>query len=200
MCRDRRDGTLRGCILVKIEHKANYTLIEIGRTMFKTHYRGSPFFKITLSSLIFSEIVHHPRTPIYVIGCVINYKAYLFALSTMEFYPIYNKETPEQFKKMFDEFAASFIRTVGRYMKYNPETFVIEQEEVILKESLSVVTERDLQNPHIKFFFERNPGWRKVRTFYKITIQNSWHSIHYPVPKPSVEIERWRNIGKTTWC
>ena len=56
MCQDRCDGTLRGCILVKIEHKANYTQIELGWTIFKTHYRGSPFLKITLSSLILSEI------------------------------------------------------------------------------------------------------------------------------------------------
>ena len=171
MWRDRCDGTLRGCILVKIQHKANYTQIEFGRIVFKTHYRGSPFLKIALSSLILSEIVRHPRTPIYVIGSVISHKAYLVGLSTIEYYPVYNKETPEHFKKMFAEYAASLVRIKGSHMKYNPETFVIEQEELILEESLSVVTERDLQNPHIKFFVERNPGWRKASTFYKITIQ-----------------------------
>ena len=162
MYRDRRDGTLRGCIFIKIEHKANYTQIEFGRTVFKTHYRGSPFLKITLVSLIFSEIVRHPLTPIYVIGAIVSYKAYLYGISTIEYYPVYNKETPEHFKKMFAEYAARFVKTKGNQVKYNPETFVIEQEEVKLEESLSVVTERDLQNRHIKFFVERNPGWKKV--------------------------------------
>ena len=165
MCRDRRDGTLRGCILVKIEHKANYTQIELGRTVFKTHYRGSPFLKITLVSLIFSEIVRHPRTPIYIIGNIISHKAYLLGLSTIEYYPVYNKETPEHFKKMFAEYAASFVCTKGNHVKYNPGTFVIQHEEISLEESLSVVTERDLENPHIKFFVERNPGWRKVSSY-----------------------------------
>ena len=83
----------------------------------------------------------------------------------MEFYPIYNKETPEHFRKMFAEYAESFVSMMGNQAKYHPETFVIEQEEICLKESLSTITERDLQNPHIKFFVERNPGWTKVRTY-----------------------------------
>ena len=79
-----------------------------------------------------------------------------------EYYPIYDKETPEHFKKMFAEYAESFMRTTGNQAKYHPETFIIEQEELILEKSLSTVTESDLQNPHIKFFVERNPGWTKV--------------------------------------
>ena len=163
MWRDRRDGTLRGCMFVKIEHKADYTQIEIGRTAFKTHYRGSPFLLVIISSLALRELIRHPRTPVYFIGNLISYKAYLVPISSSsEYYPVYNRETPERFKKMFDEYAASFMSSVGKQMKYNPETFVVEHEGIILDESSSVVTERDLQNPHIKFFVDRNPGWRKV--------------------------------------
>lgn len=165
MCRDRLDGTLRGCMLTKISHKTNYTQIEIGRTLFKTYYRGSPFIKIIISSLILGEIVRHPQTPIYIIGIIATHKAYLVGVSMTEYYPIYNKETPEHFRKMFAEYAESYVNTKGNQAKYNPETFVIEQEEIKLEENLSTVTERDLQNPHIKFFVERNPGWTKVHMY-----------------------------------
>ena len=29
-------------------------------------------------------------------------------------------------------------------------------------QNLTILSEQDLQNPHIKFFVERNPGWRNV--------------------------------------
>ena len=46
--------------------------------------------------------------------------------------------------------------------KYNPEAFVIEQEDSCVVENSTILSEQDLHNPHIKFFVERNPGWRKV--------------------------------------
>lgn len=79
-----------------------------------------------------------------------------------EYYPVYHKETPEHFRKMFAEYAESFMSTTGSKAKYHPETFIIEQEELFLEESSSTVTERDLKNPQVKFWVERNPGWTKV--------------------------------------
>ena len=79
-----------------------------------------------------------------------------------EFYPVYNRETPENFKKIFAEYAAAIVALKGEGAKYNPETFVIEQESNHLLDHLTVLSERDLQNPHIKFFVERNPGWKEV--------------------------------------
>ena len=99
MCRDRMDSTLRGAMLLEIEHKGDYTQIELGLMLFKNYFRGSPFFKITVASL--SELLKHPLTPIYVIGKVCSPKAYVFGLSMNEYYPVYNKETPEYFRKIF---------------------------------------------------------------------------------------------------
>ena len=87
-----------------------------------------------------------------------------------EYYPVYNRETPEHFKKIFADTAAGFLALKGEGIKYNPETFVLELQENF-SDHLNVLRERDLQNPHIKFFVERNPGWKKVCT----------HVIMYPV-------------------
>ena len=79
-----------------------------------------------------------------------------------EYYPVYNRETPEHFKKIFADYAAAILALKGEGAKYNPETFVIEQDNNQLSDHLTILRERDLQNPHIKFFVESNPGWKKV--------------------------------------
>ena len=157
------DGTLRGAMLLGIERKANYTLIKSGLATFKSYYRGSPFIKIILVALIIGELIKHPLTPVYLIAKVYSYKAYLFALSARECYPAYDRETPVHFKEIFDDFAAGVVESKAGRAKYNPDTFVIENEDSCLSGNLTVVSEQDLQNPHIKFFVERNPGWRRVQ-------------------------------------
>ena len=154
-------------MLVRIEHKGDYTVINTGRTAFKDYYRGSPYIKIILGSLIIGELFKHPLTPIYLVGFVVSYKAYLVGKSWREFYPVYNRETPEYLKEILANAAAAMVTTLKGRAKYNPETFVLEQENVYLLENLSTVSEQDLRNPHVKFFVERNPGWRKVSFHYQ---------------------------------
>ena len=162
LCRDRVDGTLRGIMLVGIDHKGDYTLMRIGFTIFKNYYRGSPYLNITLSCLLIAELLKHPLTPVYMVGKLYSYKAYLIVTPMREMYPVYDRETPEHYKKVFADFAEKIVRFKGGRAKYNPETFVIEQEDNHLAENLTTLSEQDLLNPHIKFFIERNPGWRKV--------------------------------------
>lgn len=162
MCRDRLDGTLRGILLLGIERKGDYTLLKTGLTSFKNYYRGSPFIKIIIAWLSFREMLRHPLTPVYAIGKLYSFTAYLKIVTSNEFYPVYNKETPEHFKKIFADFAAAVLVAKGGEARYNPETFVIEQDANHLEDNLTVLREGDLRNPHIKFFVERNPGWKEV--------------------------------------
>ena len=157
------DGTLRGAMLLGIEHKDDYTLMKTGLATFKNYYQGSPFMKIILVALIMSELIKHPLTPVYLIAKVYSYKAYLFALSARDCYPAYDRETPAHLKKIFAEFAAGVVDSKAGRAKYNPDVFMIENEDSCLAENLTVLSEQDLQNPHIKFFVERNPGWKKLQ-------------------------------------
>ena len=165
MCRDRMDGTLRGAMMLGIERKGDYTLIQLGGTIFKNYYRGSPFINIIVAYVSVSELIKHPLTPIYIVGRVYSHGAYTFGLSMREYYPVYNKETPESFKKIFADFAETIIKLKGDRAKYNPETFVIEMEETHLLENMTTLSPHELENPHVKFFVERNPGWKKVNSF-----------------------------------
>ena len=158
------DGTLRGAMMMGIEHKGNYTLLKVGATTFKSYYRGNPFIKIVLAILLVSELLKHPLTPIYIVGLVYSPKSYVLGLSMKEYYPVYNRETPEQFKKIFTEYAEAYVSSRPGRAKFNPETFVVEQEDSHLMQNLAVFSKYELQHPHVKFFVERNPGWKKVLT------------------------------------
>ena len=136
-------------MLIQISHKSNYTLIELGRTTFKTHYRGSPFLKIVLNCLILGELLQHPLTPVYVVGKVFTHASYLYGVTLRECHPVYDKETPDYYREIFAEFAASALSPKGEKLKYNPETFVLEQEGGCLEDNARVLTEEELQNPHV---------------------------------------------------
>ena len=75
-----------------------------------------------------------------------------------ESYPRYDRETPEHFKTILKNYAEDEL---GEGDIYDEETNVIQEEMAHLPENLSV-SEKDLKNPHIKFFVERNPGYTKV--------------------------------------
>ena len=79
-----------------------------------------------------------------------------------ELYPRYDKKTPPSMKVMIDQIALSAKQPTENY---NQETCVLEREYSYLKEHVAPITDEELKNPHIKFFTEQNPGWKKVRAF-----------------------------------
>ena len=123
------------------------------------HATLSVYHEILHIRLLFVELILHPRTPMYVVAKAFSYKSYMVATKFQEFYPRYNKETPEFYKNLLRDYAES-VKSAGEV--YNPETFVLERENSHLKDYVAAITEQDLKNPHIKFFNGQNPGWMKV--------------------------------------
>ena len=64
-------------------------------------------------------------------------------------------------KTILDQFAMSVKRPTETY---NPKNNVISAPKNYsqLKEHLTMLSKCDLENVNIKFFVERNPGWKKV--------------------------------------
>ena len=73
--------------------------------------------------------------------------------------PRYDQEAPEEYKQIAEDFVRG-VQSPGD--EYDRETFVLRRRTVVVNEHLVSISERDLLNPHIRFFNERNPGWRKV--------------------------------------
>ena len=81
-----------------------------------------------------------------------------------EFYPRYDRKTPPSIKALIDQIALSAKQPNENY---NKDTCVLEREFSRVKEHVAPITDQELKNPHIKFFDEQNPGWRKVHTHCK---------------------------------
>ena len=94
------------------------------------------------------------------IGKLSTYKPYLVATTLPETYPRYDREAPEQFKKIAEEFVkGSELPTDS----YDRDTFVLKRRVGIVRCKLAEISERTMSNPHVRFFNKHNPGWREVR-------------------------------------
>jgi len=89
-----------------------------------------------------------------------TYKPYLMVQLHRECYPHYAKEAPEEVKQIAEEFAGAVS---WQDDSYDRDTFVLRRRIGVIKEHVAPISDRDLRNPHIKFFNERNSGWREVR-------------------------------------
>ncbi len=196
--RERLDGSLRGIHLLgrnEVERNGKkITIIKLGLAFFEKQYQGGPYFYLVLIYHWLKELILHPRTPIYVIGKTYSYKSYLACLNYCnEAYPVYNKVTPELEKSLLNDFADS-IRFPGE--KYNPETFILERELTHLKSHVAGITPEDMENPHVNFFAEQNPGWSKGHCMICIAIMD-WNATFKAIRKTIARLIRGKkgNIG-----
>lgn len=92
---------------------------------------------------------------------IYSLKPYVVGMKFKHFYPRCDAETPKEMKNILDEFAMSVKRPTETY---DPNTHVISAERNYsqLKDYLTTLSKQDLENPHIKYFVEKNPGWQKV--------------------------------------
>ena len=88
-----------------------------------------------------------------------TYKPYLVAQLHRKCYPHYAKETPEEIKQIAEEFVGAVS---SQDDSYDRDTFVLRRRMGVMQEHVAPISDRDLRNPHIKFYNERNSGWRKV--------------------------------------
>ena len=163
MCRDRKDGSLRGIMLLGVDNKTkdggNYTLIRLGLSLFQNYYRGGPFLYYVTAYHILKEMILHPRTPLYIAGKAFSYKSYVVMTGLCtEFYPRYGTVTPAFEKSVLNEFGEGIAHANE---VYDRETCVLKRELSTIREHVAPITSEELKNPHIRFFAETNPGWSK---------------------------------------
>jgi len=97
-----------------------------------------------------------------------GYRTYkLLPLHAREYYPRYDKETPLEYKRLIDAFATQRFGSA-----YDPATGVIKPrgERDFLKSSTDDITQHRLNDPHIKFFIEKNPNFHDGDELACITV------------------------------
>ncbi len=198
LCRERMDGSLRGVMLFAVDKKEQdgkkFTLIRLGLAFFQRNYQGGPIMYYVTLYHILKELLLHPQTPLYVIGKAFSYKSYLVlnkALATV--YPRYDAKTPDFEQKLIDNFAAEIAMKGDVYC---PERCVIERKVSSIKDFVAPLTSQELQNPHILFFKETNPGWQEGHQL--ITVGRiTWRDLLYSLYKAVTRARTARHEGAT---
>ncbi|MBI5872587.1 MAG: hypothetical protein HZB36_00365 [Candidatus Omnitrophica bacterium] len=99
----------------------------------------------------------YKETKLYWFLVAMGYKTYRFLpVYFKEFYPCYNKLTPEFEQVVLDCFASY------KYpLEYNKTTGIIKHlsAKESLKPGVADITAAKLHNPHIDFFMKKNPGY-----------------------------------------
>ena len=183
MCRERTDGSLRGVMLMGVDKRElnglKYTLIRLGLAFFQNYYSGGPLLYYVTAYHILKQLILHPLTPLFVVGKAFSYKSYLLMCNYCSLsYPRYDRETPQFAKEVINEFAKS---CKSPSEEYDEETFVLKREKTRIRPGLVEVTEKELKNPNIKFFVERNPGWAKG---HQLMLLGEF---------------RWQDFGRMVW-
>ena len=163
LCRERKDGSLRGMMLMGIDRKVkdgqNYTLVRLGLSLFLNFYQGGPLLYYVTAYHVLKELVQHPLTPVYIAGKAFSYKSYMVVVNNFQaYYPHYKCPTPAFEKSIIDEFGKG-IATSSEI--YDMERGVLCRERSVIKEHVASISKEERENPHIKFFERQNPGWTK---------------------------------------
>jgi hypothetical protein len=104
----------------------------------------------------------------------------LIANNSEEFYPRPEVETPEAFQNLIDDLGTSHYG--DRYM---PETGCVRKDSTFVMEAEAPIPDRFLANRFIKFYTERNSGYRDGNGMI-ILMHFTWSA--------------WMNLVKKVYC
>ena len=97
--------------------------------------------------LTHTELFLHHLTPIYMVARVSTYKMYILLYTYFsEFYPHHQREAPELYKKIAEDYTTS-IRSSSD--SYDRDSFILKRRVGFVKESVAQITERELQDYRI---------------------------------------------------
>lgn len=131
-----------------------------GDTIIEREYWGQGTLGIAFLKYLLFQKCKKPWKSLYWFLISKGYKTYLLMANNFpEHYPRVERETPVKEKKIIEGFSNAL------YSEYfDPKTGVISFSETVdkdyLKQDITPITkELLLQNPRIKYFAEKNPGW-----------------------------------------
>lgn len=100
--------------------------------------------------------LRHPFGNVWLWSDAISYKPYvLSARSARTLYPSRNTETPPRVKEFMDWVGTKYYGT-----QYNAKMGTVRKAFNRLKDHVAPITEKELADPDIRFFAERNPGYQ----------------------------------------
>jgi len=135
-------------------------LIFTGDTVVHEDHWGNLDLPMAFAKLAFIILPEkHPDHLMFWLLISKGYKTYRNMFSfTLSFYPKFDTPTPEFETNLMNEFGR--IKYPGRY---DPNAGVIHSDGTSdkVKEGVAELKEHHMSNPHLKFFAQKNPGYRQ---------------------------------------
>ena len=130
-----------------------YMTFYLGQSVLLSDYRGQSLIPKTCVCLFIKHYIRNPFMPIYVWCDALTYKPYLlFANAFKNYYPAPMVEK--------NEVIAQLLRQIGDAYysdSFDEETGTVRKATNVIADAHSSIYEKDLQNPAIRFFVEKNP-------------------------------------------
>lgn len=132
-------------------------ILYSGDTIIDRNYRQTGNLPGAFGHFLLRAIENHPSTPRYWLLTTKGARTYRFPPVFFEtFYPVYKQQTPPQIQTLMDEVATEKFGA-----DYSPETQIVshhcKRDWLCASEHDPLLLGRD--DPHIRFFLERNPGY-----------------------------------------
>jgi hypothetical protein len=162
--RDRSTHEIKGFSTQKIlSHKIaekNHTAIFSGDTVIEKDYWGDKSLSVGFYAYLIKLSFRRPWRPVYWHLISKGYKTYLLlANNFITYYPHPDKETPEFYQSLMDNFAWQLYPKA-----YKKELGLLQFDEPHerLKEKTAPIDDLLIQkNPKIAYFVRRNPAWQR---------------------------------------
>lgn len=158
----RKTGQIQGfstiLLLERVIEGETVKAVFSGDTIIDRHYWGEQELARVWLNFVYSLVKEFQGIKFYWYLISKGYKTYRFLpVYFYEFYPCYNRVTPAFEKKVLDIFGQ--LKFPGQY---NAETGIISFETLCdyLKPGIADITAARLKAPHVRYFAEKNPGYR----------------------------------------
>ena len=141
----------------------------VGQSIIDKNFRNRSLIPQTCVKVVAKNFALNPFQPLLVWCDSLTYKPYLaFAKATTEYYPTYKKQTPDYIKAVRDELGKHYYGE-----NYDPATGTVAKDKVIVDDPSTAISEKDLQNPDIRFFTEANKNYRQGHGLITIVPANA---------------------------
>jgi hypothetical protein len=162
LLRDGETGELEGfSTLALYETQFNHQPISVvysGDTIIRRPYWGTPELPRSWIHTVLEKSADMVA-PLYWLLISSGYKTYRFlTVFYKEFYPRHDKPTPPEIQALMGHLAT---QRFGSQYRCGEGVVRFENGATPLREGLAEVTDERLQDPHIAFYLERNPGYVK---------------------------------------